>query len=150
MTVNERSPPPAWRPAIGLLVTAMAIALTACAFDLRPTPTGAEQPAGNEFEVALDNRSESPIHMVLYQETSGPSLTVGPCEASTLSYTIDGPFSLRVGDAGLDDSALPDVATSEQLAVDGSIRELVRVAPDGSVTMEQLAGSAPFRAAGDC
>ncbi len=128
----------------------MAIALTACAFDLRPTPTGAEQPAGNEFEIALDNRSESPIRMVLFQETSGPSLTVGPCEASTLSYTIDGPFSLRVGDPALDESALPAVAASEQLTVDGEIRVLVRIAPDGSVTMEPLVGSAPLRAAGDC
>jgi hypothetical protein len=133
--VNERSPHPACRPAIGLLVTAMAIALTACAFDLRRTPTGAEQPAGNEFAIALDNRSESPTNMVLYQETSGPGLTVGPCEASTLSYTIDGPFSLRFGDRALDDSALPAVATSEQLTVAGEVRVLVRIAPDGSVTM---------------
>jgi hypothetical protein len=130
----------------------MATALTACAFDLRPTPTAAELPAGDEFEIAVDNRSESPIRMVLYQETSGPSLTVGPCEASTLNYTIGGPFSLRIGDPALDDSALSVVATSEQLVVDGGmIRVLVRIAPDGSVTMRPLVREAPpLRAAGDC
>lgn len=134
----------------GAMALTMGIVSTGCGFALPPSPTNAEPPAGEGFEVAIDNQSSSAIRLVLAQETSGPSLMVGPCEASSLKYSIDGPFSLRVGAPQADDSALPILATSDELAGDDGIRVLVRIAPDGSVSFGDLVGSAPYRPPGEC
>ncbi len=145
----------------GAMALTMSIVSTGCGFALPPSPTNAEPPASEGFEVAIDNQSSSAIQLVLLQETFGPigvshpdggsiSRTVGPCEASTLKGSIDGPFSLRVGAPKADDSALPILATSDELAGDDGIRVLVRIAPDGSMSFGDLVGSAPNRPPGEC
>ena len=115
-----------------------------------PSPTGVVSLPGDAFEIALDNRSSSAVKLVLWQGTTGPSLNVGPCEASSIEYAIEGPFSLRAGRADVEDTALPVLADSDELPAGPGMRLIVRVAPDGSLSFEELVGPAPMRPPGQC
>lgn len=65
---------------------------------------------------------------------------------------VDPPFAVGygpIGDRG--GRPMPAVISSDDLMpVDGGYRVLVRVAPDGSVSADDLVGPPPVRAANQC
>lgn len=140
------------------LVASMMALLTGCggllpaASPSKPaaSPSNPVPVPGEHFEIAVDNRSAAAFKILLWQGVSGPSMTVGPCEASSLAYAIDGPFSLRAGDPALGDALLPILASSGALPRPDGIRVIVRVAQDGAVSYEELVGDAPQGPPGEC
>lgn len=81
---------------------------------------------------------------------SGPSMTVGGCEASTFTYPIDGPFTVGFGMAAdFSGDAMPPLVESTELQlIDGKYRLLIRVSPAGTVTFGALHGPALSRRPG--
>ena len=63
----------------GAMALTMGIVSTGCGFALPASPTNAEPPAGEGFEVAIDNQLSSAIRLVLSQENVWASV-LGPPE----------------------------------------------------------------------
>ncbi len=57
----------------GAMALTMGIVSTGCGFALPPSPTNAEPPAGEGFEVAIDNQSSSAIQWFYCKKRLGQS-----------------------------------------------------------------------------
>lgn len=113
-----------------------------------PDPTQLAPPAGTRVEVAVDNRSDDTLAVTLSQAGAlGPSLILGPCEATSLIYPMNGPFTVGFGKAAdFEERPMPPLVDSNQIPqVGGEYRMLVRVNAVGEVSFVPLAGVAPLR-----
>jgi hypothetical protein len=113
-----------------------------------PEPTQLDAPAGWRVEVAVDNRSDDALALTLSQAGAlGPSLILGPCEATSLIYPMIGPFTVGLGKAAdFLERPMPPLVESNQIPqAGGEYRMLVRVNADGEVSFVPLAGVAPLR-----
>ena len=113
-----------------------------------PDPTQIDPPAGARVEVAVDNRSDDALALTLSQAGAlGPSLILGPCEATSLTYPMIGPFTVGFGKAAdFGERPMPPLVESNQIPqAGGEYRMLVRVNADGEVSVVPLAGVAPLR-----
>lgn len=144
-----------WRATHRLGLFACVLALSGCGVFLptpNPGPTEPEPAGGTRVEVAVDNRSNEPFAMTVSRgaEPGPASLIVGPCEATNFVYPIEGPFSVGFGNAeDFSGRAMPELVASDRLdIVDGGYRLLIRVAPNGEVTVGPFEGVAPLRGAG--
>ena len=145
------------RPRGAALLCIAAIAAGCAALTPQPTqdpgPTQLDPPAGTPVEVAVDNRSDEPLALTFSQQGKlGPHLVLGACEATSLAYPLDGPFTVGLGSAAdFANGPMPPLVESVQLPrVGGEYRVLVRIGADGEVTFGRLEGAAPVRGAGQC
>ena len=113
-----------------------------------PTPLEA---AGVVVEVAVDSQTDRPLAITISQGVQlRGALILGACEASNLIVTLDGPFTVGLGDAAdyQDAPMTPLIDSTDINADDGENRMLIEVSPDGSTRVGGLFGVFPIRAAG--
>lgn len=130
------------------LLTAWVCGLAGCM--LLPSPT--ENPGPTQLlprgayglEVAWDNRADSPYVITVAEDATLRAVAeVEPCVTGNLTMTIDLPFAVGLG-AGSDAADVsrpaPMIVDSNTLDDKDEYRLMVRIAADGSVAVEPLAG----------